>query len=234
MRRALPSLHRIAGHTYVSSLLPRQPVILDLGANAGAFSGEMARRYDAHCIAVEPNPELVALLKREQVGESVIGIGITKRSGNAELYISGKSDASSFHPLSRQNAEQAISVLTESLPELLETIDVNHIDLLKMDIEGAEIAALLQLSSPWLQRISQITVEFHDSQKYVTKEEIRSVHRHLLAAGYARFRNSVRDYSDVLYVHSELLGASEKLFLKYIALPTRASRRYLKRIIKMD
>ena len=48
-------------HTFFHSVLPKDPVVLDLGANMGAFSRKLHDRHGIDCIAVEADPEVLWL-----------------------------------------------------------------------------------------------------------------------------------------------------------------------------
>jgi FkbM family methyltransferase len=53
--------------------------------------------------------------------------------------------------------------LAISASELMGLYDLQHIDFLKMDIEGAEFA-MFQDSAPWLERVDNLAMEVHNKQ----------------------------------------------------------------------
>jgi Methyltransferase FkbM domain len=51
-------------------------------------------------------------------------------------------------------------------------LGIPEIEVLKLDIEGAELEETHSLDDEFFRRISQITVEFHDSLKFATTREV--------------------------------------------------------------
>ncbi len=46
--------------------------------------------------------------------------------------------------------------------DVMERFGLDHIDLLKLDVEGAE-AEILAASAPWIDRVEMIVAELHDN-----------------------------------------------------------------------
>jgi Methyltransferase FkbM domain len=90
---------------------------------------------------------------------------------------------------------QLESLLTEMRPP--------RIDLLKMDIEGAEVMVLRSLSKATLQTIGQITVEFHSDPVFgfQLRRDVEDVIRLLQRRGFICFDFSGRSRLDVLFVN---------------------------------
>src|SRR5262249_32940419 len=60
-----------------------------------------------------------------------------------------------------------------------------RIDLIKMDVEGAEIGILESASASDLATCGQLTVEFHDKRPPFTRRDVDRVCRRMRAEGYA-------------------------------------------------
>src|SRR5438105_1591274 len=52
----------VEDHTFFAPALRHDSVVLDVGANRGAFSAALARRFGCQCLALEPNPDCFALI----------------------------------------------------------------------------------------------------------------------------------------------------------------------------
>jgi FkbM family methyltransferase len=211
-------------------LLSEEPWIVDLGANHGEFSAEMVARHRARCIAVEPNPPLAESVRRRGCAEQVLELAIAGASGTANLSILARDDASTIRP--DADASSTIgetSVRTTTLSELLASLGTPHIDLLKVDVEGLEVVALTGLGSAELARITQITVEFHDTQGYVTREQVRAAYDHLASAGFRRYRSSVRDCSDIFFVQATAVSRPRWILTCTIMMPIHAAARWVRR-----
>ncbi|HEY2652954.1 MAG TPA: FkbM family methyltransferase [Solirubrobacteraceae bacterium] len=115
-------------------------VIVDLGAHIGlAALRLLAANPSAHVIAVEPDPFLIDQLRANVSGlpVTVVHAAISDRSGERILY---RSDLFSWaNSLERIMPVQVpVSVKAVTLDELLDACSCSHVDLLKVDIEGAE------------------------------------------------------------------------------------------------
>jgi FkbM family methyltransferase len=131
----------------------------DLGANYGLFAKAITARFGCRCIAVEPSPEPFAAIAETPL-ISKLQAAAASKSGTVPFHIATDSVFSSLYPTS--NVVRVIEVRAFSLPDLLDLVDARPVDLLKMDIEGAEIELLNSCPTTILQQIRQISVEFHD------------------------------------------------------------------------
>ena len=135
-------------------------VVLDLGAGIGEFS-ILARKLVGHeglVISVEPNPEDFRTLRfnmGSNAFEDIITINKAFTEGNKEINLQFKGKFFS-----------AIGFNLLELHEILKAHNKDKVDILKMDIEGAEIVALRNLESE-LNTIRLIMLELHDTQKKV-------------------------------------------------------------------
>jgi FkbM family methyltransferase len=114
--------------------------IVDLGAHIGlATLRLLARRPDAHVIAVEADPRLVGRLRRNvaSLPVTVVHAAIAGASGSRTLY---RSDDSAWGNALRRTLpwQQGVEVPALSLGDLLEQQGLAEVDLLKVDVEGAE------------------------------------------------------------------------------------------------
>jgi FkbM family methyltransferase len=203
--------------------------VLDLGANHGEFSTAMARGYGARGVAVEPNP----MLEVEAGGFRVIGAAVAATDGEVELAVGGNDQASTIMaaPAGATGATTVRhdTVRGATLATLLDESGLAHIDLLKMDIEGMEIAALGGVSDDYLERVDQITVEYHDSQHLTEPAEIAATNRRLARAGFMTVRMSVRHQGDVLYVRRSLLSPVEQVWVPWVERPWALAKRAVSR-----
>jgi FkbM family methyltransferase len=133
-----------------SDLSPR--TIVDLGSNIGASVIYFRLRYpDARIAAVEPDRTTFDLLRRntERWGNITLhNVAVGGQDGRRPFFESGRSWASSLIPEQGWSATEdggsgpvdsvATVVTVRSLESLLRELDVDHVDLLKFDVEGAE------------------------------------------------------------------------------------------------
>jgi FkbM family methyltransferase len=157
-------------------------VFVDVGANRGQFSIPLSRNFK-RVIAVEPNPTLA--IQGRNI--DVIRCAISDRSGEANLYLDKHpvnpnwtldTILSTFtyrpghdrHITQQIQGRKSIKVVTETLDRLL--ADIDRVDLLKIDVEGAEFLVLdgakVSLSA---KKIENIVIEIHDREKQKEVED---------------------------------------------------------------
>lgn len=141
-------------------------VIVDAGANIGMATLYFARKFpDAKVIAIEPEASNFALLQINCAGlENVTLIEgalwptpgtLTIEDEHAEKWGISVVDAS-------RAPGPAASVSAITIPEILKRFAIAEIDLLKLDIEGAERDLFLGSPQEWLGRVGMIAIELHD------------------------------------------------------------------------
>lgn len=162
--------------------------IVDLGGNVGYSVLWFLNRFPkARVLVYEPNPVFAGHLK-ENVALNEFGARVTVReaavsnvSSTLPLFVSGA--CSSL--LQNYNTGESITV---PVVDLFEQLPKEHIDILKMDIEGSEYGIL---SDPRFRdlNISRIVIEWHRTKNPAEgKERCR---KELTDAGY-----SVREIMD--------------------------------------
>ena len=150
---ALRFLYReiVLGGCYHPHGLALDPVIVDCGANIGVATVYFATEYDhARVYAFEPNPEAFTYLERNvgQLGRSNIDlfqVALGVADGQADLFMSDSvgSMRASLRA-DRTKWTRRVPVLVCRLSKLFHRL--SRIDLVKMDIEGAEFVVLSELN----------------------------------------------------------------------------------------
>ena len=125
-------------------------VFVDCGANVGYFSVIAGKIVGSagRVIAIEANPVTYVLLERNlranQLGTGV-NLAVTSREGEVELFVPPTGDIFSVTQpgglVSTSNAE-VIKVKAQTLPEMLSSLNINRVDLIKVDVEGGELDIL--------------------------------------------------------------------------------------------
>lgn len=168
-------------------------VVVDLGANVGFFTLFLASRAPGirvHCF--EPGRET-----RERLTRNVQANGLERTVTIHPYAISGCAGVVHFN--TAKNAAQRSIFINEfindgesedvaciSLDQVVEMTDVDRIDLLKMDIEGAEIEAVENADPKIWDRIDRVAFEFHDRFRPGCRERVCTV---LAKHGFDRIVN---------------------------------------------
>src|SRR5258705_2792814 len=128
---------------FLWSFLREADSFLDIGAHCGLFSALASQMIgeNGRILAFEPNPDilpfLVANTERDKV--DVHAMALSDASGEATLWQGGSSDtALSSIAYELPNAKHS-TVKTQTLDDLLATIDVGQVALAKVDVEGSEL-----------------------------------------------------------------------------------------------
>jgi FkbM family methyltransferase len=139
------------------------PRILDCGANVGLASLYFKQRYPrARITAYEADPSLAAMvdanLQANGAGDAeVVHAALWTSNGQLTFRCEG-SDSGMIASLSGAVAGRAAVVRSQRLRDLL---DAEPIDLLKLDIEGAEDQVLADCE-PALHRVRAMIIDLHE------------------------------------------------------------------------
>jgi FkbM family methyltransferase len=147
--------------------------IIDLGANAGLAALYFEGAYpDVRILAVEPVPETAAVLKTNLARGLHSGrhqvLQCAAWSDDRSLALVPGPNADAFTYVSTRPIEpgDASAPITrgKTMQQLIDASGFDQIDLLKIDIEGAE-RELFRGHLRWLDRVRSIAIEFHDTSR---------------------------------------------------------------------
>lgn len=200
MSEFVPRLGRACGHTFVKSWIGVNSKIVDLGMNQGAFANYIMDHFSgARIYGCEPVPALFEKLRR-RFYDGVLNVAVGGKTEFVPLQIYETLCASACFANLEPECE-TIQVRMLSLDDFVEMLGLTRIDLLKVDIEGAELAMILQASNKVLKDCDQISIEFHDFLDRSQIADIRKAISRLRSLGFEPFRCSILNRSDVLFVH---------------------------------
>lgn len=155
-------------HDYYTEFEKDEPYIIDAGAHIG-----LATLYfkmlapKAKVLAIEPNPEVVKLLRKNLFENLVENVEVEEvalaATAGEETFWVDKSDDGWFSTggfiegaWNRSQYSRNFRVPTKPLADFLD----REVDLLKMDIEGVEMKVLLA-AGPKIRKVKQLLLEFH-------------------------------------------------------------------------
>lgn len=174
-------------------------VAIDCGANVGKFTVPMAKT-GATVYAFEPNPDAYAELVKSTASYPnvrALQAAATTEPGPVKLYLHRYSEDDPVHFSSgstlvagKRNVREDHFTMVEGVPfaEFVRNLGA-RVRLLKMDIEGAEVAILNRLLDEGLhERIDQVFVEVHDRQNKSLAEPTRRLRERLAALGAGHIR----------------------------------------------
>ena len=170
----------------------RKLIILDIGANIGLVALHLLPICD-RLICIEPSPSHFKLLK-ELTENTIIEceqIAVSNTDGKIDFYFSNSN--STINSLIKQPGHfESKKVNSKTLSKLIFDLSLDHIDFIKVDIEGSEMIAL---NEDELKRASDIVdsyyVECHVIDNIGSKENMDILK--------VRFKNAGYKITDILY-----------------------------------
>ncbi len=145
-------------------LLPARR-FLDLGANIGLTAVWVSLASPGIELAcVEPDPRNIPLLKENLalngLQSRVFACAVDATAGEAQLGIGSHTACSSLTATRLHANPDAVTVPVLTVPDILDQLNWDWVDLVKMDIEGAE-RNLLKSCASWIGRVGRIVLEIH-------------------------------------------------------------------------
>jgi FkbM family methyltransferase len=143
-------------------------VIFDAGANIGATSVYFALRYpNARIFAFEPLPENLDVLHRNLEPFSdratIIPMGLGERPGTFTYHYSDDPynlGGGTFYRIGCDR-QRSVRLPVTTIADVCQRLEIDRIDLLKLDAEGAEFDILRGMSPDMLGEVRAIVGELH-------------------------------------------------------------------------
>ena len=148
---------------YLLRYADKPRVVIDGGANVGLFGVKVKNDFpDAKLICIEPDPENFEMLQKNM---SVYTEVYLENSGlwnkDTRLKIYDKYDLGKWGMTVEEDLEKG-KINAISLKSLLKKYNVEHIDILKLDIETSEKQLFSEGYEEWLPKVRTIIIELHD------------------------------------------------------------------------
>jgi FkbM family methyltransferase len=142
-------------------------VIFDLGANVGLAAIYFKNRFpNATIVAVEPesaNYEVMVKNTEKYSDIHCLKSGVWNKTTNLKIHDRGYGNWGFI--TEEVNYEDAETVKAISIDGLMEKYSIQHIDILKIDIESSEKELFDENFEKWLPKVKIIVIELHDFMK---------------------------------------------------------------------
>jgi len=209
-------IRRFKEHSFFGSLLPQRAVIADFGAHRGEFFAALKSEYSiSRALLVEANPALAETLKETFGKESDVLHGAVvggDNKGAVTFTRSTNPEASSIFKewSAAYGIADQVDVPAINLSNVIRKLG-GRVDLVKVDVEGAEIGMLQSASVSDLASCGQLTVEFHDRRPPLTGRDVDDVCRRMRAEGYLIVKPNWPSGDDVLFVNLKSMRTIKRI-----------------------
>ncbi len=206
--------------------MPPHACVMDIGAFQGRFTDAALAYWRPDPVwLVEANPDMAAVLREKYRRRSecrIIHAAIADRSGTANLRVNERLGSSSILPILPEAERvfghtlaerQVLAVPARTLDALFEEHDIDRVDLMKVDIQGAE-RQLIEGGRHALKSVSVLYTEVMFTPQYAGAAGFEELHRLLCDAGF-RLRglsegrlgtDGALAYADALFVRPAARG----------------------------
>lgn len=212
-------IRRLREHSFFAPLLARPAEVADFGAHRGEFFAAFIAEYPvSRALLIEADPALAESLKQTFGDKADVMHGAAvAESKHRTVTFTRSIEPESSSVFKEWSAAYGIADQV-TVPTLDFSDAVNRfgdrIDLIKMDVEGAEIGILEGASASDLSSCIQLTVEFHDKRAPFTRRDVDRVCRRMRAAGYGIVIANWPKVDDVLFVNLKSVSVAERIGLR--------------------
>ncbi|MCS7200793.1 MAG: FkbM family methyltransferase [Patescibacteria group bacterium] len=196
-------------HSFIADFLDDNSIVIDLGGNRGEFAKFIFENFNSTIYVVEPILELYnQILENSKIKKFNYCI-----SNQKEIEVSiPESQCATIYD---KNFKNKIICKGITLKELINQNNISKIDLLKVDIEGAEIEMFETIPNYILKNINQITIEFHDFLWPELRFKVEKIKEMIKDNGFYCIKFSIKNNGDVLFVKKDLIPKIYYFYLKY-------------------
>jgi FkbM family methyltransferase len=222
------SIEIIETHTILSDIISPGSIVVDCGANVGRFSLEMIRRFGCVCYAIEAVPDTFSKIPTTaNLHRYNYALCATNKSVTMSI------DEETTRSTLKATKEYTVVVQGRQFGEFLaHEVAGKTVDLVKMDIEGAEIEVIASLNDDLIKQVGQWTIEFHDFIGMMSVSDVERCVERIAALGFhALFWSKRRNNADVLLVNKNRFPLRRYIIEQHIVRPARAGIRLANRLL---
>jgi len=144
--------------------IQNRDVVFDIGANIGLWTAYILSQGAKKVYSFEPNKAAVNQLEinfGDNENVVIVPNGIYDKHTRIPFYIDdGNSLISSI--IEDPNKKPSYEIDTLTIKEVLSNFNIDKVDLVKMDIEGAEFDIIENIDNETIQKIDSFLIEYHD------------------------------------------------------------------------
>ena len=200
---------KLASWTIPSRYLDKNSKIICVGAGENiSFEMEIVKLYNSKVHLFDPTPKSKAYVMKIISKIDLLNfyeIGISDFDGNQNFYSPKNKEHVSYSLVNIQNTDDFIEVKVNSLLTIMKSLDFQEIDLLKLDIEGAEYQVIDYILENKIE-IKIFCVEFDEVFHQIDSDfkiRIKNYVKKLIDHGFVCV--NVTLYQNYTFVHKKYL-----------------------------
>ena len=181
-----------------TSRISKDSIIYSVGVGANIdFDLALINKFDLVVHAFDPTPRSIEWVNNQSVPENFkfYPIGLAAENGTMDFFPPAREKSTHFSPVKRYNEDnkKIIKAPVKNLQTIASELNHTVIDVLKMDIEGAEYEVIDSLLACDVS-INQILIEFHHMYKTIPISKTIEAINKLEDMGFQLFNISQRTY----------------------------------------
>jgi len=198
----MTTLVEIQGHSFYLPALAPDSQVFDLGASNAGFAAAVNGLAGCTCHCAEASPSAFGAMI-EQPGLHHHNLAIAGRDGPFRMQEGGTVNGRYWVRADTGDSDGAGGVEVEAvtLESFMRRCGVEAPDLVKVDIEGAEIDMFDAASDDTLKSVGQFSVEFHDFLDPALTPRVEAVIRRLQGLGFETVVLTRNGHGDVLFLN---------------------------------
>lgn len=181
-----------------------KPVVYSGGAGKNvSFELELITQWNATVYLFDPSGTGIRTMSQIGTRENLnfIPVALSKADGTIQLFLPVDPTEGSYTRSIHKSGHLAVTEFPcRSIPSLMKELGHSKIDILKLDIEGAEYDVLHDVLDHRLD-IDQVCVEFHHFFDSIPASATHQMMKRLKREGYVLFHRSEVDYS---FMHNRI------------------------------
>jgi len=178
-----------ASWTFCPDSINNKTIAYSFGVgNDISFDLEIIKKYGVTIHAFDPTPKAIQWLKSQQLPTQFIfhEYGLAAYDGIAKFTLPENPEHVSASILQKSSSSGYFDAEVKRLKTIMQNLSHNSVDILKIDIEGAEYEVIDDIISSG-KEINQILIEFHHRFQNVGIDKSKKAIQKLKNAGYSIF-----------------------------------------------
>ncbi len=199
-----------AAWTFCPDLINENAIVYSFGVGYDvSFDLALINNFDVSIHAFDPTPKSIHWVKKQNLPKQFIlhEYGLANFSGKTKFHPPENPEHISATLIDRpETKHEAYKVEVKTLDNIMTELGHKYIDLLKMDIEGAEYLAIEDLIKKGI-KPHQLLIEFHHRFKNIGLKATKTAIKNLRKFGYKVFYVS-KTGEEISFINSEYINTT--------------------------